>query len=153
MKTMASLIREHPFLADLTEAECEVVAGCAKNAVFEPGVYILREGQPANAFHLIRHGRVAVEIYAPRRGSHVLQTLGPGEILGLSWIVPPYRSTSDARAMEQVRTFSFDAVCLREKCEKDPALGYALMKRFVPVLVQRMSAARLQALDMFGAQA
>jgi CRP/FNR family transcriptional regulator, cyclic AMP receptor protein len=153
MKTMADMIREHPFLADLSESECEIVAGCAKNAVFEPGTYVLREGQPAEAFHLIRHGQVAVEIYSPRRGSHVLQTLGPGDILGVSWIVPPYRWTSDARATEQVRTFSFDAVCLRGKCEADPALGYGLMKRFVPVLVQRMSAARMQALDMFGAHA
>ena len=153
MKDMADLIRAHPFLAGMSEAHCITVAGCAKNVVFEPGAFIVREGQPADAFHLLREGHVALEIYAPRRGSIVLQTVGPNEILGASWIVPPYRWTSDARAMDRVRAFSFDATCLRGKCEDDPALGYALMKRFVPILVQRMSAARMQMLDLFGAPA
>jgi CRP-like cAMP-binding protein len=153
MKTMADLIREHPFLAGLPEAQCATVAGCAKNVVFEPGAYMIREGQAADAFHLLRDGHVALEIYAPRRGSQVLQTLGPNEILGASWIVPPYRWTSDARAIDRVRAFAFDAKCLRGKCEADPALGYALMQRFVPILVQRMAAARMQAMDLFGAPA
>lgn len=153
MKSMTDLIREHSFVAGMSEEHSATVAGCAKNVLFEPGAYIIREGQSADEFHLIRDGHVALEIYAPRRGSHVLQTLGPNDILGASWIVPPYRWTSDARATDRVRAFAFDAKCLRDKCEADPALGYALMKRFVPMLVQRMSAARMQALDLFGASA
>ena len=153
MKSMAELIREHPFAAGLAEAHIDTIAGCAKNVVFEPGANMIREGQPADVFYLIRQGRVATEVYSPRGGAYVLNTLGANEILGVSWIVPPYRSTSDARATDQVRAFAFDAVCLRGKCEADPALGYALMKRFVPVLVQRLSSARLQALDLFGANA
>lgn len=153
MKTMADLIHDHPFLAGLSEAHIASVAGCARNAVFAPGAYILREGQPADEFHLLREGHVALELYAPRRGAHVLQTLGPNDILGASWIVPPYRWTSDARASERVHSFAFDAACLRGKCEADPALGYALMKRFVPTLLQRMSAARMQMLDLFGTHA
>jgi CRP/FNR family transcriptional regulator, cyclic AMP receptor protein len=153
MKSMADLIREHAFVAGMTEPQLETVAGCAKNVVFEPGAYIIREGQSADEFHLIREGHVALEIYAPRRGSHVLQTIGANEILGASWIVPPYRWTSDARAIDRVRAFAFDAKCLRGKCDADPALGYALMQRFVPILVQRMSAARMQAMDLYGATA
>lgn len=153
MKTMAELIHDHPFLEGLPEAAIATVAGCARNVVFEPGSYIIREGQPATEFHLLRTGHVSLELYAPRSGARVLQTLGPNDILGASWIVPPYRWTSDARATERVHAFAFDAVCLRGKCEADPALGYALMKRFVPVLMQRMSAARLQSLDLFGAHA
>ena len=153
MKTMTELVREHPFLAGLTDEQIATVAGCARNAVFEAGTYLIREGQSADDFHLRREGQVAVELYQPRHGSHVLQTLGPNDILGASWIVPPYRWTSDARALGRVHVFAFDAACLRGKCEADPALGYALMKRFVPILMQRMSAARLQALDLFGAKA
>jgi CRP-like cAMP-binding protein len=153
MKSMADLIREHAFVAGMSEAQVDTVAGCAKNVVFEPGAYIIREGQSADEFHLIREGSVALEIYAPRQGSRVLQTIGANDILGASWIVPPYRWTSDARALDRVRAFAFDATCLRGKCEADPALGYALMKRFVPILVQRMSAARMQSLDLFGATA
>jgi CRP/FNR family transcriptional regulator, cyclic AMP receptor protein len=150
-KSILDLIREHPFLSDLTESQYETIAGCAKNMMFKPGAYIIREGQRADQFHLIREGNVALEVYAPRGGSRVLQTLGPNDILGASWIVPPYRWTSDARALDRVHVFAFDAKCLREKCDADTVLGYALMKRFVPILVDRMSAARLQALDLYGA--
>jgi CRP-like cAMP-binding protein len=150
MKTMTELVRAHPFLAGLDAAFISTVAGCARNRVFADGAYLMREGQPADEFHLIRHGTVSVEVYAPRGGPHVLQTLGPGEFVGVSWIVPPYIASSDARATGQVRSFGFDAVCLRRKCEAEPGLGYAMMKLFVPALVQRMSAARMQALDLFG---
>ncbi len=153
MKTMAELLREHPFVDGLTDEQIATVAGCARNAVFEPGNYIIREGQSADEFHMIRDGQVALEVYAPRRGSMVFQTVGANEILGASWIVPPYRWTSDARAVGRVRAFAFDAKCLRGKCEADPALGYAMMKRFVPIIVGRMSAARMQMLDLFGASA
>jgi CRP-like cAMP-binding protein len=153
MKSMAELIHAHPFLAGLPDPYIATVAGCARNVVFEAGSYIIREGQSATEFHLLRDGHVALELYSPRGGSKVLQTLGPGDILGASWLVPPYRWTSDGRALDRVHAFAFDAVCLRGKCEADPAMGYALMQRFLPVLMQRMSAARLQAMDMFGAQA
>jgi CRP/FNR family cyclic AMP-dependent transcriptional regulator len=149
MKTMASLIREHLFLVGIDEAHVETVAGCARNVVYNPGTYIFREGQPADAFFLIRHGRVALEVYAPTLGERVVQTLGPQEILGEAWLVPPYVHDFDARATETVRAFAFDAGCLRGKCEADPALGYTLMKRFVPILVQHLQAARLQVMDVY----
>jgi len=149
MRTMASLITEHLFLVGIDEAYVETVAGCARNVVYPAGSYIFREGLPADAFFLIRQGRVALEVYAPTLGNHVVQTLGPQEILGEAWLVPPYVHDFDARAAETVRAFAFDATCLRDKCEADPAIGYALMKRFVPILVQRLQAARLQVMDVY----
>jgi len=149
MKTMASLIREHLFLVGIDEAFVETVAGCARNVVYTAGTYIFREGALADAFFLIREGHVALEVYAPTRGNHVVQTLGPQEILGEAWLVPPYVHDFDARATETVRAFAFDASCLRGKCEADPSTGYELMKRFVPILVQRLHAARLQVMDVY----
>ena len=149
MRTMASLIREHLFLVGIDDAYVEVVAGCARNVVYAPGTYLFREGLPADAFFLIRHGRVALEVYAPTLGNRVVQTLGPQEILGEAWLVPPYVHDFDARATDVVRAFAFDAGCLRDKCEADPAIGYELMKRFVPILVQRLQAARLQVMDVY----
>jgi CRP-like cAMP-binding protein len=149
MKTMASLIREHLFMVGIDEIYVETVAGCARNVAYSPGTYIFRESSLADAFFLIRQGRVALEVYAPTLGNRVVQTLGPQEILGESWLVPPYVHDFDARATETVRAFAFDAGCLRDKCEADPAIGYTLMKRFVPILVQRLQAARLQLMDVY----
>ena len=68
----------------------------------------------------------------------------------MSWLIPPYRWTYDAQALELMRAIAMDADCLRGKCEADHDLGYDLMKRFVPVLVERLQATRLQMLDVYG---
>jgi CRP-like cAMP-binding protein len=117
---------------------------------FEAGQYLFREGDPADQFYLLRQGRVALELTAPGRGAVTFQTLGPGEIVGVSWLIPPYRLNYDAKALELVRAIAMDAACLRQKCEADHHLGYEMMKRFMPVLIQRLQATRLQILDVYG---
>ena len=144
------IVNEHPFLADLAAEHVHLVTGCAKNVRFEAGSYILREGDPADEFYLIREGRVALEIHAPGKREITFLTVGPGEIIGVSWLVPPYRWSYDARAIDQVRAISLDAKCLRGKCDADHSLGYEMMTRFVPILVQRLQATRLQLMDLYG---
>jgi CRP-like cAMP-binding protein len=144
------IVREHPFFAGLEEAFCTLVCGCAKNVRFEAGQYLFHEGEPADEFYLLRHGRVALELHAPERGPVTFQTLGEGEVVGVSWLIPPYRWTYDARALTLVRAIGMDAACLRQKCEADHDLGYDMMKRFMPVLIQRLQATRLQILDVYG---
>lgn len=144
------IVREHPFFSGLEEGFCNLVCGCAKNVRFEAGQYLFQEDEPAQQFYLLRHGRVALELSAPGRGAVTFQTLGPGEIVGVSWLIPPYRCTYDAKALDLVRAIGMDAVCLRRKCDADHDLGYEMMKRFMPVLVQRLQATRLQILDVYG---
>ncbi len=144
------IVREHPFFAGLPDAFRDLIRGCAKNVRFEAGQYLFHEGEPADAFYLLRHGRVALEITAPGRGAVTFQTIVAGEIVGVSWLIPPYRWTYDAKALELVRAISLDARCLREKCEADHDLGYDVMMRFLPVIAQRLQATRLQILDVYG---
>jgi CRP-like cAMP-binding protein len=145
------IIARHPFFDGLSDEACDLIAGCGKNVLFEPGDRIYRQDDPADTFYVIRHGRVALEM--PGAGqAYVFQTLGDGDVLNASWLVPPYRCTSDARAVETTRAFAFDAVCLRGKCDADHDLGYELMKRFVPVMIERLSHARLQAMDIYAVE-
>jgi CRP/FNR family transcriptional regulator, cyclic AMP receptor protein len=144
------IIREHPFFAGLDETFITLVCGCAKNVRFDARQYLFHEGGPADQLFLIRHGRVALEVTSPGRGALTFQTLSEGELVGVSALIPPYRWTSDARALDLVRAISMDATCLRNKCEADHNLGYEVMKRFVPVLVARLQSTRLQALDVYG---
>jgi len=150
MEGLERIVKEHPFFAGLGEEFGNLVSGCAQNARFEAGQYLFHEGDPADQFYLIRHGRVALELAAPGRGALTFLTLNEGDIVGVSWLVPPYRWTDDARALGLVRAISIDAACLRRKCEADHDLGYEMMKRFVPVLVERLEATRLQILDVYG---
>ncbi|MGF1474863.1 MAG: cyclic nucleotide-binding domain-containing protein [Geminicoccaceae bacterium] len=144
------IIAEHEFFRDLDPSFSELVSGCAKNVRFDAGSYLFNEGDKAAAFYLIRHGRVGLEIKAPGRVPMRFLTAGEGEIVGISWLVPPYRWSYDAKALELVRAISLDADCLRKKCETDNHLGYELMKRFVPALAKRLHTTRLQLLDLYG---
>jgi CRP/FNR family cyclic AMP-dependent transcriptional regulator len=126
------------------------VTGCARNHRYDAGKYLFREGGFASEFFLIRHGRVALEIIAPGQTPIVFETLGEGDIVGASWLVAPYRWMFDARAVALTRAIGIDAECLRGKCEADHHLGYEMMKRFLPILVQRLDATRLQILDVYG---
>lgn len=150
MEGLERIVKEHPFFAGLGEEFGNLVSGCAKNARFDAGQYLFHEGEAADQFYLIRHGGVAIELSAPGRGAITVQTLAEGEIVGVSWLVPPYRWTYDARAVGLLRAIAIDAACLRRKCEADHDLGYEMMKRFVPVLVQRLEATQLQMLDVYG---
>jgi len=149
-ETLSKIIAEHPLFAGLDDAFLELVTGCAKNTRFNAGAYLSHEGEPANDIYLIRYGQVSLEISAPGRGRMSFMTVGPGETIGLSWLVPPYRWTYDARATDLVRAISIDATCLRTKCESDHHLDYEVMKRLAPVIVDRLHATRLQLLDVYG---
>jgi len=150
METLERILGEHPFFKDLDEAYLKLVTGCASNVRFEPDAYIFREGEEANQFYLIRQGRVALQILAPERGPITVETLEEGDILGWSWLIPPYNWHFDARALEMTRAIALDAKCLRRKCEEDHNLGYELLKRFGHIMEQRLSSTRLQLLDMYG---
>jgi CRP/FNR family cyclic AMP-dependent transcriptional regulator len=150
MEDIGAIIRRHPFFAGFAEPFLDLISGCGRNVVFPAGSYLFHEGDAADQFYLIRHGRVALEVAVPGAAPLILQTLSEGEIVGVSWLIPPYRWSFDARAMELVRAVALDAVCLRRKCDENHDLGYSMMQRFMPVLIKRLQATRLQLLDVYG---
>jgi CRP/FNR family transcriptional regulator, cyclic AMP receptor protein len=153
MQTLEPLLAAHPFFADLEPRFLQVVAGCAANGRFPAGTFLGREGESANQFYLLRHGKVALQIHLPDRGALTIETLEAGEVLGWSWLFPPYRWHFDAQALELTRALVFDGQCLRAKCEADHDLGYVLMQRFAHVMLQRLQATRLQLLDLYSVSA
>lgn len=150
METLEPVLSKHPFFEGLDSNYLMTLTGCASNVRFPSGQMIFREGEEANNFFLIREGRVAIEVFAEARGPVTIQTLGAADILGWSWLVPPYHWRFDARAVGDVRALALDGKCLREKCEADPRLGYELLKRFALVMTRRLEATRIQLLDVYG---
>ena len=150
MKSIADLLDEHPFFEGLGQPTLDLISGCGTNTHYAAGDTILEEGGRADRFFVVRRGRVAIEVDAARGEPIVVATVGPGEILGVSWMLPPYRWTFDARATEDTSAVAIDAECLRGKCDEDPALGYALFIRFAGLVRDRLHAARLQLLDLYG---
>jgi len=150
MENLESILKEHPFFEGLLNKHIEFIVGCASNARFKTGEFLFREGQEANHFYLIREGTVNLEIYSPQKGAITIQTLGEGEIVGWSWIISPYQWRFDARSVDMTRLIALDGKCLRDKCNEDPELGYELLKRFSPIIEQRLVATKIQLLDLYG---
>ncbi len=147
---LTGIMRQHPFLAGLQDEHMKTVIGCASNVRFVEGAHMIHEGQIANTFYMIRSGRVALEIGAPGRENLRIQTVGPGEILGWSWLISPYRWHFSGITVLETRAIALDGECLRNKCEKDPVFGYEMLKRLSLVMERRLEATRLQLLDLYG---
>lgn len=150
LRELAELLTDTDVFRGLEHDDLEFIAGCGTNVSFAAGASIAREGSPANHFYVIRAGKVALEVAVPQAGALEIETLGPGEVLGWSWLFPPYRWTFDVRAVEATRAVSLDGACLRDKCTNEPRLGYELMQRFARVMSDRLQATRLQLLDVYG---
>ena len=150
MRTIDTLIHDVPIFHGMSQEALELLAGCATNVRFADGEVLFREGDDADVFYVIRHGRVALDMYVPARGPVTIETLDPGEVIGWSWLFPPYRWHFDAKALGLVRATVFNAECLREKCTQDTAFGYDLMSRFAQVAIERLQWTRLRLLDIYG---
>ena len=150
METLERILGQHPFFKNLGAEYLQLVSGCASNVRFEPDIFIFREGEEANQIYLRREGRVALQAFSPERGHITVETLGEGDILGWSWLIPPYNWHFDAKAVDLTRAIALDGKCLRRKCEEDHHLGYELLKRFAHIMEQRLESTRLQLLDLYG---
>jgi CRP-like cAMP-binding protein len=136
----------HPFLAGMNRTQLALLTDCAMAAHFKTGQTILREGEFANRCYLIETGKVVVESGGRFGGSLVIETIGAGDLLGWSWMFPPYTWQFTARAVEPTTAILFYGTILREYCEKDHSFGYELLKRISAVMVKRLQAAHKQML-------
>ena len=144
MKTTTSKIADHPFLTSFSHEHLEQILEKAAEVQFEPGEIIFNENDPANRFYLLEYGKVALETHVPRDGMVTVQTLEGGDVLGWSWLFPPFVWHFQARAIEPTNAIVIDGAHLLVLCEKNHELGYELMKRMAQVLIRRLQAARRQ---------
>jgi CRP/FNR family transcriptional regulator, cyclic AMP receptor protein len=149
-RALETVLADVPFFAELDPERLALLAGCTANVRFAAGENLFRQGDAADTFYVLRQGSVALETFVPTRGPVLIETIEAGDVVGWSWLFPPYRWHFDARALTTVRATGFDGVCLREKCDADPALGYDLMGRFAQVLIERLQWTRLRLLDVYG---
>lgn len=132
----------HPFLAGMDPTLLAVLSECAIPVYFKKGQTILSEGELANRFYLIESGKVVLESGKKSGDPLIIETIGAGDLLGWSWMFPPYVWNFTARATESTDAIFFYGTILREYCERDPSLGYELFKRMAPVMLQRLQSAR-----------
>ncbi len=150
MNALKQIIIDHPFLNGLRPEHLEIVADCASEAGFAADQIIFREGEIAGQLYLIQSGRVALEAHRYKDGDVPIQTLGAGDVLGWSWLFPPFRWHFQARAIEPASVVALNGAHLLVAGNENPEFGFELMKRVVQVVIQRLQATRKQLLDRQG---
>jgi CRP/FNR family cyclic AMP-dependent transcriptional regulator len=142
VKAVESVIAGHPFLRGLKPEHLRLLGDSAMRMHYQTGEFIFREGSPANRFYLIEHGRVSLESHRRDEAPVTVQVIGPGDVLGWSWLFPPYYWHFDARPLDPTTAIFFYSTRLREKCEQDHDFGFEMMKRMNQVVIHRLQATR-----------
>jgi CRP-like cAMP-binding protein len=149
MTDLGQRLRRHPFVDSMSDNHINTLEGCGLSYLsFEPGDKLVREGKAAEACFLIDRGDVGLEMYVDRAESRTLQVVHAGEIVGWSWLLPPYLGVYDATAMTPVTAMRIDASLLRQAMERDREFGYELLVRVCRVAVSRLEATRREFLDV-----
>lgn len=146
MNTLDLATISHPFLQSIPTEYRELLLKNARLAEYQAGDVLFREGEPANRFFLIKSGRVAVEagIDSPNR----VQTLSSGDVLGWSWLFPPFGWNFSAQALDQTQCIVLDGGHLLVTAEENPKFGYDLMRRITQILIARLQATRKKMMEV-----
>lgn len=149
IKTIKDSLLEMDFFKGIDKEMIEYISLCGSNKHFHQGQFLGKEGEAANNFYIIRSGRVALQLHHHDKGTIMLKTIHQGEVLGVSWIVPPYRLNFDLLALEETSVIEFNGKCIRDKCDDDHTLGYLLLRKFTGMLSERLKNTRIQLLDVY----
>jgi CRP-like cAMP-binding protein len=153
MKNLELILAKHPFFQNIPEENIRSIAGLAKIVQFMEGDVLFKEGGDADKFYLIIKGKVALETFAPGKGAVTLQTVEDGEMLGWSWLVAPYKYRFGARVITKTEMIVINGEELRLLCEKDPVLGYKMMKSMLQAITFRLEQTRLLVMDVYANRA
>ncbi len=148
MNTLKDAVTNHPFFRGMNSEQLADLAAGAKAVQFKAGDLLFREGEPANRFYLIERGSIALEAHEPANGTMLVQTLRAGDVLGWSWLFPPFVWHFQARAIEPASAIVLSGAQLLIAAERDHEFGYELMKRVAQVVIHRLQAARKQLLAL-----
>jgi CRP/FNR family transcriptional regulator, cyclic AMP receptor protein len=146
--TLAYAIASHSFVAGMKPEYLQRLQESAMFKQFDRDELIFREGEPANRFYLICSGKIMVESRGTGEKTSIVQLLGEGDVLGWSWLFPPYYWHFGARTIEATSAIFFYGTRLREQCDDDPAFGYDLMKRVAAIVIKRLQITRAQLIQL-----
>jgi CRP/FNR family transcriptional regulator, cyclic AMP receptor protein len=146
--TSAPALAGHQFTRGMPADYIAALAGAARHVRVPARHRLFEEGGTADRFWLIQAGRVALDMHVPGRGLVVIEALGMGDVIGWSWLYPPYQWRLGAVAMQPTQAFEIDGARVREMCAADPGFGYELTRRFLVVVVSRLQATRSRLLDL-----
>ena len=145
---LRELIAKHHFCRDLAPQHLELLTEAAMLKEFKAGEMIFKQGDPANRFYVIQSGEVELLSEGANTGSVSVQRIGAGDVLGWSWLFPPYYWHFAAQAVTDTKAIFFYGTWLRENCERDHDFGYVMLKRMSAIVIQRLQSARKKLVEL-----
>jgi CRP/FNR family transcriptional regulator, cyclic AMP receptor protein len=134
-------VSRHFFFEGFAPSHLKNILLHASGRHFDPGSFLFREHEWAKEFYLISKGKVAIGLCGEKEKS-LIQTVGANEVLGWSWMVPPFYWRFDAWALEPTQVIAFDAIALRELSQRDHEFGYVLVSKICELLAERLEKLR-----------
>lgn len=147
--SVEAILLQHPFFEDIEPKYIQEISEHAVPMRFATGQHIFRHGEAAHQFFLIRQGLVGLEVFKPAQRAVPLMTIGAGDVLGWSWLFPPYVWHLDANAIQETELIALDGLGLRQQCELNHELGYHIMRHSIQIIEQRFQAALMQLMDLY----
>jgi CRP-like cAMP-binding protein len=149
MLSVFDLLVLHPFVTDLPAGWLHRLAPLARPVYHLPGHRLCREDEPAGRFWLVHSGAVAIDLHVPGRGDIVVEQLGPGSVVGSSWLLPPYRCRFGAVVVDEVRAVELRASGVRSLIGEDAELGRELESRLLVLVSDRLQTARNRLVELY----
>jgi len=146
-QTIEDYLSNHAFFSGMDNSFVKFLSDSVTELQIPKGSVLFQYGKPADKFYLLRKGQVSVHVPALMGPTLDIQTLGEDQILGWSWLIPPYRWNFQARALEDSDLLEFDGSAILTRCEEDPKFGYDVFKRFAELMSKRLDAARQKMMD------
>lgn len=150
-ESIAKELGTFEFFSGLAPEHIQFLAGRARRRRFDGAHVIHRHGDSATTFYVVSKGHISIEVPAILGPTLFLQHLGPGEMLGWSWLIPPYQWSFLIRTEEPVEVIEFDGRAVLAKCESDPKFGYEILKRVSALMSERLAHARQRMIDEWSA--
>ncbi len=148
-RSIEDYLSTHPFFSGMDESFLRFLTDCATELAIKKGDILFRQGKPADTFYLLRDGQISIQVPALVGPSLEIQHLGDDQLLGWSWLIPPYRWNFLARAETDSDLLEFDGKAILKRCGEDPKFGYELYKRFAALMSERLDAARQRMMDQW----
>jgi CRP/FNR family transcriptional regulator, cyclic AMP receptor protein len=148
--TDAPPLTAHPFVAGMSDDHIARLDRVSRYISVPARHRLFDEGGTADRFWLIEAGQVALDLHVPGQGPVIIETLGRGDVIGWSWLFPPFEWLLGAITMQPTQAFELDGRAVRLMCEADPEFGRELDRRFVAIVVRRLQATRIRLLDLYG---
>jgi CRP/FNR family cyclic AMP-dependent transcriptional regulator len=146
-QTTAEYLSAHEFFSGFSDDVLNFLCQCSSTHSLKNGQILFRHGENADKFYVVRQGRLSIQIPAIMGPPLEIQSLGKDQVLGWSWLIPPYKWSFQAKAEADAELLMFDGKLILARCEQEPAFGYALLKKFAALMSLRLDAARRKMMD------